>query len=91
MDTQEYETYKQAVELFLTRNGVKSGCYSPADSNSEGFFSWNQCECCGNDKGGNRETYSFASDLGKESNFEADICSDCIEFLTYGKLENINP
>lgn len=83
----DYAAYCKAVESFLEWNNVKPGCHSPTQDQSEGFFSWQPCECCGSTLGGNRETYSFAQTWG--GIFEADICQDCVYFLAYGKLDDL--
>lgn len=82
----EYKAYKQAVENFLLSNNVKSGCFGPKNSDSEGFFSWQFCECCNSELGGNRETYLFRQNDG--GLFEADICTDCIYYLHYDGLDD---
>lgn len=86
MTTKEYQAYQTAVAQFLTRNQVMPGCHSQAEPDSEPFFSWRACECCGSRLGGNRETYSFASNQGE---FTADICTDCVYFLAYGQLDDM--
>jgi hypothetical protein len=83
----EYKTFVANVENFLKVNNVKAGCHSPKDSEAESFFSWSQCECCKSTLGGNRETYTFAQTDNKT--FEADICTDCVYFLAYGKLDDV--
>jgi hypothetical protein len=43
--------------------------------------------------GGNRETYSFATEgealvTGQAKVFQADICVDCVYYLAYGTLDD---
>lgn len=85
MTKQAYDTYQKSVAKFLDSNNVKPGCHS-ANGECESFFSWRSCECCGNTKGGTREEYSFATNNG--GIFVAEICLDCIQYLTYGKLDD---
>ncbi len=97
MTRKQYAEYEAAVTSFHERNNVKLGCCSPvggqADSNedetpheTEPFFSWSPCECCGSPLGGNREHYQFARNDGLL--FEADICVDCVYYLAYGVLDD---
>lgn len=87
MNTTQYAAYQKAVANFLTINQVKPGCHSPVEEQSEPFFSWRACECCGSRLGGNRETYSFAPEIGET--FTADICTDCVYYLAYGQLDDM--
>lgn len=87
---QDFEIYKSRVENFLAVSNIKPGCFSPhreGENDSEPFFSWSNCECCNRPLGGTREKYSFATNNGKI--FDADICQDCIYFLTYGELDDL--
>jgi hypothetical protein len=103
MDTTEYAKYEASVARFLSENHVKPGCYGPAcdmeaGEEPEPFFSWSACECCGSQLGGNRETYRFvaenpagnyASLSNPDTSFEADICTDCVYYLAYGRLDDM--
>lgn len=82
----EYEAYQASVDNFLNVNQVRPGCFSSVEEEPEGFFSWRPCECCGSSLGGTREHYRFAQESG--GIFEADICVDCIHYLTYGELDD---
>lgn len=90
MKPDQYARFTKAVADFLTTNHVKPGCHSPADSDSEPFFSWRHCDCCGSLLGGMRETYNFAhtDTAGTDNTFQADICPDCVYFLAYGQLDD---
>lgn len=101
MTNTEYAQYEQAVADFLSRNKVRHGCYGPKYQEERGepwepFFSWSPCECCQSSLGGNRETYMFVTHWdgplphtpGERETFEADICTDCVYYLTYGKLDD---
>lgn len=84
MNATEYKAYTETVAEFLRVCDVKPGCYSPTGSR---FFSWRPCECCERDMGGDRETYTFAQSTGLQ--FPADICTNCVYFLTYGQLDDM--
>ena len=94
MTKSEYAEYDKAVARFLSANHVKPGCYGPKYNEEEHpgqfepFFSWKPCECCNGQLGGNRETYSFAMFNSDGETFDADICTDCVYYLTYGKLDD---
>jgi hypothetical protein len=83
--------YVQAVENFNQSNRVKPGCcsahYDESGNAPDPFFSWRACECCQRSLGGNRETYQFATVTGET--FDADICTDCVYFAAYGKLDDM--
>jgi hypothetical protein len=91
MNKQQYADYERNIAAFLKRNAVKPGCHSPyydEDGDTrEPFFSWRRCECCRSHLGGDRETYQFACEDG--SQFDADICVDCVYYLAYGVLDDM--
>lgn len=88
MNARQYEAYTASVASFLERNNVREGCLGPVNAeNSEPFFSWQPCECCGSHLGGNREEYEFVTQDG--NTFKANICTDCIYFLAYGVLDDM--
>jgi hypothetical protein len=84
MTKTEYQIYEENVSKFLECNQVKPGCYS---HDSEPFFSWSACECCGEPNGGDRYETGFAR-KSKGDTFTATICSDCVYYLTYGRLND---
>lgn len=86
MNAKQYAKYQVAVGDFLASNNVKPGCHGPEKENSEPFFSGQQCECCKATLGGNRETYSFATN--DNESFSAAICQDCVYYLAYGRLDD---
>lgn len=89
MNAQQYTQYQQTVADFLRKNHVKPGCHSPKSIEPNApFFSWRPCECCSRDLAGERETYTFVMDFTSGETFEADICSDCVYYLTYDRLDD---
>jgi len=95
MTAKEYKEFEASVEKFLTINKVLPGCHSPKSDTldsepSEPYFSWQPCECCGSNLGGNREAYSFGTDYpGIAGTFDANICVNCVYYLAYGKLDDL--
>lgn len=87
MNATEYADYQNRVGNFLTANNIKPGCFGPTDHEAEPEFSWHQCGCCGSRLGGNRENYIFARN--DNSQFEESICTDCVYFLTYDRLDDL--
>ncbi len=91
MTAKQYADYESSVAAFHERNKLRPGCNSAhhdedGDTN-EPFFSWQPCECCGSHLGGDRETYSFARE--DNTQFNADICVDCVYYLAYGVLDDM--
>lgn len=87
MNTTDYKAYQSKVARFLSINSVKPGCHSPLEDEAEPYFSWRPCECCSSGLGGDRENYQFATESGEL--FEAEICSDCVYYLAYGRLDDM--
>jgi hypothetical protein len=86
MNKTEYAKYQTAVAHFLKANNVKDSFFGPSEETNESHFSWQCCECCRRPIAGNRETYSFAVNQGES--FTADICQDCVYYLTYDRLDD---
>jgi len=57
---------------------------------SEAHFSWRSCECCGSSLGGNREPAHgyIKRDEGRALLVHMDVCTDCVYFINYGKLDD---
>ena len=56
--------------------------FSPKDESAEGYFSWHQCENCGDKMGGNRFDIVYRETLTGPI-LEASVCQDCyIEFIS---------
>ena len=93
----DYEEYDRRVAAFLKDNYVKAGLHSPVDADGSSFFSWMACECCKRPLGGNRERYRFVVTppiwrhaFPKQiETMEADICTDCVYYLVFGKLDDM--
>lgn len=54
---------------------------------SEPHFSWSPCELCNRSLGGDRES---AHAVSKEHGIiHFDICTDCVYFIEYGRLDDM--
>jgi len=91
MNLKDYTLFRARVCTFLCSNNVRPGCHGCTNPDQEDFFSKSPCECCGQALHGNREGWTFAYNQKQEdgsAEFTADICSDCVHFLTYGALDD---
>ena len=93
MTSAKYDAYVLSVDAFMALNEIEhSGPeFSEEDEGEnagrwEPFFSWSACGCCGSQLGGNREHYVFVCKDG--ARFTEDICTDCVYYLEYGKLDD---
>src|SRR5690349_3384364 len=85
MNATEYAKYERAVQTWLNANEVRPACYGPVDPEASPFYSAQPCECCQRPLAGDRERYTFT---GGAYAFEADICTDCVYWLAYGRLDD---
>lgn len=60
------------------------------DAASEGSFSWSSCDGCGSGLGGQRyPAHACMRDAdGNEETVHLDLCTDCLYFLEYGRLDD---
>jgi hypothetical protein len=63
-------------------------CGASREMMDEPYFSWRSCECCGGMLGGNREHATGYNPTTKEIQ-EYEVCSNCIYFAEYGKLDDM--
>lgn len=75
----EYDGYKVAVEDFCAKVDAKALALRVVDSNP--YFSWSPCSCC------ERPVGSLRYDAKIDDEFYS-ICSDCVYFLEYGRLDD---
>ena len=85
MTRKEYQQYETAVSAFMQAEGIN--CLSRSDSDSEGYFSWHACECCGSGLGGTRIDASGYNPATREIQ-EYRICTDCEYYAAYGELDD---
>jgi hypothetical protein len=85
MTQHEYTEYKTTVAAFMVREGIQN---LTTDSDPEPWFSWAPCHCCNTHLGGNRENATGYNPTTKEVQ-EYVICSDCVYYAEYGKLDDM--
>ncbi len=84
MTQQQYEDYKRRVAAFFEREKIEN--LSPV-LESESYFSWHRCDCCGTNKGGDRQEASgFNSDEYEIQHYF--ICDNCVYYTTHGQLDD---
>lgn len=85
-------------EAKLHENGCDEkcpDCGADIECMNEPYFSWQSCECCGSNLGGNRYVASAyhpkpdgsIGGMGSECS-EYEICEDCVYYATYGQLDD---
>ena len=87
MNKQQYAEYKNAVADFdkqMERDCIR---FPSVDLDTEPWFSWSPCECCGSTLGGDRYRM-IAVDEDREI-VEYAVCSDCMYYSTYGQLDDL--
>jgi len=101
MTTSDYTKFKASIErnlagLSFLSTGACKCCAecglgeSPSDHAielaDEPSFSWHACDACGSTLGGDRHPAHGRTDGGKLLHLS--VCSDCLYFLNYGKLDD---
>lgn len=84
MNKAEYKQYERTVDRFFDTEGI-SNLSRIADS--EPYFSWQTCDCCGTTLGGNRVDANGYNKKTKEI-LEYSICEDCEYYAEYGCLND---
>jgi len=84
MNRAQYEQYEKDVAAFMETEGIN--CLTTGPEESESFFSWRECECCGDTKGGDREKASGFNPTTKEVQEYDEVCRDCLYYAAYGEL-----
>lgn len=84
MTRAEYTAYQERVAEFMAREGIENLSSEP---DSEAFFSWRACECCGTSLGGNREEATGYNRTTKEVQ-RYTVCTDCVYYAAYGCLDD---
>jgi hypothetical protein len=85
MTKKEYEAYVERVDAFFASEGI--GNLSRL-SDTETYFSWSVCDCCGSRLGGDRVDANGYNAETKEI-YEYTICLDCEYFAEYGRLDDM--
>lgn len=62
-------------------------CEQHKDLFDEPYFSWNRCDCCDRNEGGDREfATGFNPTTGEVQEYS--ICEDCAYYAEYGRLND---
>lgn len=72
----------EKCELFLKRNEVN--CCALIDSDEEGSFSWNGCECCQSGLGCTVYECQGLDPVKHEVVLLGDVCSSCLCYFANG-------
>lgn len=73
--------------VFFREDGEECGCGNTKEILDEPYFSWQLCELCGDQYGGNRyhaTAYTHSGDI-----LEYEICEDCAYYIEYNKLDDM--
>jgi hypothetical protein len=87
MTPKEYADYEQSVADFFEREGLN--CLTEVGRESEPYFSWRPCDCCGSRLGGNRGDCNGYNPTTKEIQDGYAVCEDCIYYNEYGQLDDM--
>jgi hypothetical protein len=83
MNRQQYEEYKNRVDIFFN-----NGLINLSTVSQEPFFSWHSCDCCGSSLGGNRYKCNGYNEKTKEVETYEYVCEDCVYYCEYGQLDD---
>lgn len=93
---EDYEEYVERVRQFMEKEGLLNLSPNYEDGEEyEPYSSWRECECCHRQLGGDRYKCNGAVLAPKdhplahvEISPDYSICTDCLYFATYGKLDD---
>jgi hypothetical protein len=88
MTKQEYADYEAAVAEFFSHGLTNLSTKSDENGNTEPYFSWRPCQCCGTHLGGNRYDCNGYNSKTKEVEDYEFICEDCVYYAEYGRLDD---
>lgn len=80
----EYAAFRASFDAFMRREGIAN---LSTDGETEAFFSWRPCECCGTPLGGNRENAMGYNPTTKEVQSYT-VCTDCVYYAAMGCLDD---
>jgi hypothetical protein len=78
----EYLAYQKRVAEFQ-----RTYALSHLSTGDQNHFSWQACECCGDADGGDRYNL-YAHQQGNSESVTFSICSDCVYYINYGRLDD---
>ena len=84
MNKEGYAEYEKTVKEFFS-HGLTNLLQI---DDSEPYFSWHHCECCGRPEGGNRYDCDGYNEIMKEVEKYA-VCEDCLYYAEYGQLDDM--
>jgi hypothetical protein len=88
MNKEEYDAYVERVNAFMKREGLSELI---CVSNMYPYFSRLKCMCCGGKPG---DRYDMVGrpvvSRGVIEWSEYEVCIDCVEYATYGYLEDVS-
>ncbi len=89
MTRKEYAEYERSVAKFFENEGIDNlTTISDESGNTEPYFSWSSCECCGSHLGGDRYDCNGYNPKTGEI-YEYSVCVDCMYYAEYGKLDDL--
>jgi hypothetical protein len=88
MNKQEYAEYEASVAEFFESEGL-ANLSIISEENSEPYFSWIPCDCCGRPEGGDRYDANGYNPTTKEVQDGYAICTDCMYYAEYGRLDDM--
>ena len=89
MTKSEYKEYEKQVESFFVKTGI-SNLSTICDKDTgycEPYFSHSPCDCCNGIAGDRYEANGFNPINGEI--YEFSVCSDCLYYAEYGKLDDM--
>jgi hypothetical protein len=84
----DYAEYEKRVKKFFEREGIQNlSAKSDDEGNTETYFSWRPCHCCGRSLGGDRYECDGYNPQTKAV-YEYEVCTDCVYYAVYGRLDD---
>ncbi len=83
----DYERYKKAFALG-TEGFAIVAAKNTEDCHGDNF-SWQSCEICNRQLGGNRKTVCMTNPGHGHEVVEVEACGDCVYFAEYGQLDDM--
>ena len=88
MNKNDYDDYKQAVDIFFKKEGINNlSQITDDDGYCEPYFSSINCDCCNRSLAGDRYDCDAYNDEFKQV-YKYSVCTDCVYFAEYGCLDD---
>ena len=89
MNKNDYDDYKQAVDIFFKKEGINNlSQITDDDGYCEPYFSSINCDCCNRSLAGDRYKCNSYNAEYKEI-YEYSVCTDCVYYAEYGYLDDV--